>query len=100
MIAEYVKSRPEIKRVATIAPDYEYGQQFTEDFVRALKAARPDVTVVRQEWSKLGATDFSAHVTALQAPFVLEHVKPGLVERVQPGVVAQAVSDGPATGLL
>ena len=67
VIAEYVKSRPEIKRVATIAPDYEYGQQFTEDFVRALKAARPDVTVVRQEWSKLGATDFSAHVTALQA---------------------------------
>ena len=25
VIAEYVKSRPEIKRVATIAPDYEYG---------------------------------------------------------------------------
>ena len=67
VIAEYVKSRPEIKWVATIAPDYEYGQQCTEDFVRALKAARPDVTVVRQEWSKLGATDFSAHVTALQA---------------------------------
>ena len=33
----------------------------------ALKVARPDVVVVRQEWSKLGATDFSAHVTALQA---------------------------------
>jgi branched-chain amino acid transport system substrate-binding protein len=67
VIAEYVKSRPEIKRVATIAPDYEYGRQFTEDFVAALKVARPDVVVVRQEWSKLGATDFSAHVTALQA---------------------------------
>ncbi|MBM3508474.1 MAG: hypothetical protein FJX64_12505 [Alphaproteobacteria bacterium] len=67
VIAAYIKGRPDIKRVSTMAPDYEYGQQFVEDFVRALKAARPDVTVVRQEWSKLGATDFSAHVTALQA---------------------------------
>ena len=67
VIAEYIKARPDIKRISTIAPDYEYGQQFIEDFMRALKAARPDVVVVRQEWSKLGATDFSAHVTALQA---------------------------------
>jgi branched-chain amino acid transport system substrate-binding protein len=67
VIAEYIKGRPDIKRISTIAPDYEYGQQFIEDFLRALKAARPDVVVVRQEWSKLGATDFSAHVTALQA---------------------------------
>ena len=67
IIAEYIKARPDIKRISTIAPDYEYGQQFIEDFMRALKTARPDVVVVRQEWSKLGATDFSAHVTALQA---------------------------------
>ena len=67
VLAEYIKGRPEVKRVSTIAPDYEYGQQFIEDFNRALKAARPDITLVRQEWSKLGATDFSAHVTALQA---------------------------------
>lgn len=67
VIAEYVKTRPEIKRVATIAPDYEYGQHFIGDFIAALKIARPDVQVVRQEWSKLGAPDFSAHVTALQA---------------------------------
>ena len=67
VIAEYLKGRPEIKRIATIAPDYEYGQHFIQDFLAALKIARPDITVVRQEWSKLGATDFSAHVTALQA---------------------------------
>lgn len=67
VIAQYVKGRPDIKRVATIAPDYEYGRQFVEDFISALKVARPDVVVARQEWSKLGATDFSAHVTALQA---------------------------------
>lgn len=56
VIAQYVKSRPDIKRVSTIAPDYEYGRQFVEDFVHALKLARPDVVVVRQEWSKLGET--------------------------------------------
>jgi len=67
VIAEYIKSHPEIKRISTMAPDYEYGQQFVEDFLNALKIARPDVIVVRQEWSKLGATDFSAHVTALQS---------------------------------
>lgn len=67
VIAEYLKGRPDIKRIATIAPDYEYGQHFIQDFIAALKVARPDITVVRQEWSKLGATDFSAHVTALQA---------------------------------
>lgn len=67
VIAEHIKGRPEIKRVATIAPDYEYGRQFTEDFIAALKAARPDVQVVRSEFPKLGATDFAPHVTALQA---------------------------------
>lgn len=67
VMAEYLKGRPEIKRIATIAPDYEYGQQFTGDFVAALKQARPDIEVVRQEWPKFGAADFAPHVTALQA---------------------------------
>lgn len=67
VMAQYLKTRPEIKRIATIAPDYEYGQHFIADFIAAVKVARPDITVVRQEWSKLGATDYSAHVTALQA---------------------------------
>ena len=46
VIAEYIKARPDIKRISTIAPDYEYGQQFIEDFMRALKLARPDVVVM------------------------------------------------------
>jgi branched-chain amino acid transport system substrate-binding protein len=53
--------------VSVIAPDYEYGQHFAADFLSALKLARPDIVVVRQEWPKLGATDYAAHVTALQA---------------------------------
>lgn len=67
VMAAHLKTRPDIKRIATIAPDYEYGQQFVGDFVDALKAARPDIEVVRQEWPKFGAADFAPHVTALQA---------------------------------
>lgn len=67
VMAEHLKSRPEIKTLATIAPDYEYGQQFVGDFIEALKEARPDIEVVRQEWPRFGASDFAPHVTALQA---------------------------------
>jgi branched-chain amino acid transport system substrate-binding protein len=67
VMAEHLKGRPDIKRVSVISPDYEFGQQFAEDFVAGLKAARPDITIVRQEWPKLGATDFGPHVTALQS---------------------------------
>jgi branched-chain amino acid transport system substrate-binding protein len=66
-MAEHLKGRSDIKRVSVISPDYEYGQHFAQDFLAALKVARPDIVVVRQEWPKLGATDFAAHVTALQA---------------------------------
>lgn len=67
VMAQHLKSRPEIKTLATIAPDYEYGQQFVGDFVEALKEARPDIEVVRQEWPRFGASDFAPHITALQA---------------------------------
>lgn len=66
-MAEHLKGRSDIKRVSVISPDYEYGQHFAQDFLAHLKLVRPDIVVVRQEWPKLGATDFAAHVTALQA---------------------------------
>lgn len=67
VMAEYLRDKPEIKRISTISPDYEYGQHFAADFLAHLKTVRPDIVVVRQEWPKLGATDFTPHVTALQA---------------------------------
>lgn len=67
VMAEYLRDRAEVRRLAVIAPDYEYGQHFAQDFLAHLKVVRPDVTVVRQEWPKLGAADFAPHVTALQA---------------------------------
>jgi branched-chain amino acid transport system substrate-binding protein len=67
VIAEHIKGMPNVKRVATIAPDFEFGKHFVEDFIVALKAARPDVVIVRQEWPKFGAADFTPQATALQA---------------------------------
>jgi branched-chain amino acid transport system substrate-binding protein len=63
----HLKSMKEIKRIAIISPDFEFGKHFTEDFMAALKVARPDIVVVRQEWPKLGTADFTPQVTALQA---------------------------------
>jgi branched-chain amino acid transport system substrate-binding protein len=67
IMAAHLKNRSDIKRVSVISPDYEFGQHFAQDFLAALKEARPDIVIVRQEWPKLGATDFAPHVTALQA---------------------------------
>jgi branched-chain amino acid transport system substrate-binding protein len=67
VMAEYLRPMPNIRRVSVISPDYEYGQHFAADFIAGLKNVRPDITIVRQEWPKLGATDFGPHVTALQA---------------------------------
>lgn len=67
VMAEHIKSMPNVKRVATIAPDFEFGKHFVEDFLAAIKAARPDIQIVRQEWPKFGAADFTAQATALQA---------------------------------
>jgi branched-chain amino acid transport system substrate-binding protein len=67
IMAEHIKGMPNVKRIATIAPDFEFGKNFVEDFMAAIKVARPDVVVVRQEWPKFGAADFTPQATALQA---------------------------------
>ena len=33
VMAEYLKGRDDVKRIATIAPDYEFGQHFVQDFL-------------------------------------------------------------------
>jgi branched-chain amino acid transport system substrate-binding protein len=67
IMAAHLKSMTDVKRIAIISPDFEFGKHFTDDFLAALKVARPDIVVVRQEWPKFGAADFTPQVTALQA---------------------------------
>src|SRR4051794_299671 len=54
----------EVKRVATIAPDYAYGRDAVAAFLDHLKKLRPDIEIVDQQWPKLGEADFTAFITA------------------------------------
>ena len=54
----------DIKKVATIAPDYAYGRDAIASFVAEIKKLRPDIAIVDQQWPKLGEPDFTAFITA------------------------------------
>ena len=54
----------DVKRVATIAPDYAYGRDAVAAFVEYIKKLRPDIEIVDQQWPKLGEPDFTAFITA------------------------------------
>ncbi len=53
-----------VKRVATIAPDYAYGRDAVAAFIAHIKKLRPDIEIVDQQWPKLGQSDFTAFITA------------------------------------
>jgi branched-chain amino acid transport system substrate-binding protein len=53
------------KRWVTVAPNYEYGQSAVKWFKQLLKAARPDVEFVGEQWPALGKIDAGATVQAL-----------------------------------
>jgi branched-chain amino acid transport system substrate-binding protein len=55
---------PDLKRIATIAPDYAYGRDAVAAFLAEMKKLRPDVQVVDQQWPKLGEPDFTPFITA------------------------------------
>jgi len=54
----------EVKKVATIAPDYAYGRDAVSAFIEYIKKLRPDIEIVDQQWPKLGEPDFTAFITA------------------------------------
>jgi branched-chain amino acid transport system substrate-binding protein len=53
-----------VKTVATIAPDYAYGHDAIAAYVAKLKQLRPDITIVDQQWPKLGESNFAPFITA------------------------------------
>ena len=65
--ASIIASWKEVKRVATIAPDYAYGRDAVTAFVEYIKKARPDIEIVDQQWPKLGQSDFTPFITAQMA---------------------------------
>lgn len=55
------------KRIATISPDYAYGQDVTRAFVQHLKKIKPAVEIVDQQWPKLGEADYTPFTNAQMA---------------------------------
>lgn len=65
--AAALMARWKVKRVATIAPDYAYGQDAVKVFISHLKKLRPDIEIVDQQWPKLNEPDYSPFITAQKA---------------------------------
>ena len=63
MLVEEAAKLP-AKRWATIAPNYEYGQSAVATFREQLKAKRPDVDFVAEQWPVLGKLDAGSTLQA------------------------------------
>ena len=59
------KAWPKATRVGSIQPDYSYGRNVHEHFMLAYQKLVPGANVVSEAWPKLGATDFTPHITKL-----------------------------------
>src|SRR5262245_21500646 len=55
------------KRYYLIGPDYEYGHSVIDAFKRKIKQLHPDIEILGEFWPKLGETDFTSYITAMQA---------------------------------
>ncbi len=64
MLVEEAAKLP-AKRWATIAPNYEYGQSAVATFKEQLKAKRPDVEFVGEQWPVLGKLDAGSTLQAI-----------------------------------
>jgi branched-chain amino acid transport system substrate-binding protein len=88
MLVEEAAKLP-AKRWATIAPNYEYGQSSVASFKELLKAKRPDVEFVSEQWPALGKIDAGSTLTATMA------AKPDAVFNVTFGAdLAKMVREG------
>ena len=94
MLAEEAAKNP-AKRWATIAPNYAYGKDAVAAFKKVLKAKRPDVEFVSEQWPGLFKIDAGAEVQALEA------AKPeGIYNVTFGGDLAKFVREGKLRGLL
>jgi branched-chain amino acid transport system substrate-binding protein len=64
--AEIVAKWP-VTKIATISPDYAYGQDVTKAFVEHMKKIKPIVQIVDQQWPKLGEADYTPFINAQMA---------------------------------
>lgn len=65
MLAEQAAKHP-AKRWATIAPNYAYGKDAVKSFKKLLKARRPDVEFVAEQWPALFKINAGSEIQALK----------------------------------
>lgn len=93
MLAEEAAKNP-ARRWATIAPNYAYGKDAVAAFKKVLKAKRPDVEFVAEQWPGLFKIDAGAEAQALAA------AKPDAIYNVTfGGDLAKFVREGKLRGL-
>lgn len=93
MLVEEAAKMP-AKRWATIAPNYEYGQSAVASFKELLKAKRPDVEFVSEQWPAQGKLEAG---TTLQATMA---AKPEAIFNVTFGPdLARLVREGNQRGI-
>jgi branched-chain amino acid transport system substrate-binding protein len=111
--AAEVVAKWNVKQIATIGPDYAYGQDVTRAFVSWIKKIKPGVEIVDQEWPKLGEADYTPFINAMMGKkpdavfsclwggfFVTfaKQAKPlGLFEAVKQNVIAVGEAGSPET---
>jgi len=66
MLAEEAAKLP-ARTWATVAPNYEYGQSAVANFKELMRAKRPDVEFVAEQWPALGKLEAGATIQALEA---------------------------------
>ena len=62
-----LRDNPDFETIAVVNQDYAWGRDSWELFSTALETLKPDVEVVAELFPKLGAPDFSAEISRLQA---------------------------------
>ncbi|MEF9943620.1 MAG: ABC transporter substrate-binding protein [Burkholderiaceae bacterium] len=93
MLVEEAAKLP-AKRWAIIAPNYEYGQSAVASFKALLKARRPDVEFVAEQWPALGKLEAGSTVQAIVA------ARPDAIFNVSFGAdLAKLVREGNQRGL-
>ena len=93
MLAE-AAAKTDAKAYATIAPNYAYGKDAVAAFKKALKALKPDVKFVAEQWPGLFKIDAGAEVQAI------ERAKPDAIYNVTfGGDLAKFVREGTTRGL-
>src|SRR6059036_959846 len=65
--AAEIMAKWNVKRIATISPDYAYGQDVTRSFIDYIKKLKPGVEIVDQQWPKLGEADYTPFINAQMA---------------------------------